>query len=104
MHERLRDCACKVGEVFEKADPATLSDGALEALRSEIPFAVYAPAGDSGVSGEDIDVYECLTALGIAASRGAAKRLLEQGGVSVNGVKLSAADRSVSRERLALPR
>jgi tyrosyl-tRNA synthetase len=45
-------------------------------------------------------VYECLTLLGIAASRGAAKRLLEQGGVSVNGAKLTAADRVISEERL----
>ena len=86
--------------LFEKADPATLSDGALDALRGEIPFAVYAPAADSGLSADTIDVSECLTALGIAASRGAAKRLLEQGGVSVNGAKLSASDRTVTRERL----
>ncbi len=86
--------------LFEKADATTLSDGALEALRAEIPHAVYAPAADSGTSPDDIDVYECLTALGIAASRGAAKRLLEQGGVSVNGAKLGATDRTVARERL----
>ncbi len=82
--------------LFEKADAQTLSDGALEALRSEIPFAVYAPPADSPVAGEGFDIYECLTALGIAASRGAAKRLLEQGGVSVNGAKLGAADRMIA--------
>ena len=86
--------------LFEKADATLLSDGALQALRREIPFAVYAPADDSGVSADGIDVYECLTTLGFAASRGAAKRLLEQGGVSVNGSKLSAADRAVPHERL----
>jgi tyrosyl-tRNA synthetase len=86
--------------LFEKADPASLSEDALHALQGEIPFANYAPAADSGASADGIDIYECLTALGIAASRGAAKRLLEQGGVSVNGVKLAAADRTVSEDRL----
>jgi len=86
--------------LFERADPQGLSDDALAALRAEIPFAVYAPAPDSGASPDGIDIYECLTALGIAASRGAAKRLLEQGGVSVNGAKLSAADRVLGADRL----
>lgn len=85
--------------LFEKADPQGLSGEALEALREEIPFAEYtAPA--EGAPAEGIDVYQCLTLLGIAASRGAAKRLLEQGGVSVNGVKLSASDRTIGEDRL----
>lgn len=86
--------------LFEKADPTALSEDALRALRAEIPFAVYSAPADDSTNGELIDVYECLTALGIAASRGAAKRLLEQGGVSVNGAKLSATDRTVSRDRV----
>jgi tyrosyl-tRNA synthetase len=89
--------------LFEKGDPTALSDAALFALRAEIPFARYAPAADASAAplpDGALDVYECLTALGIAASRGAAKRLLEQGGVSVNGAKLSASDRAVSRDRL----
>ncbi len=91
--------------LFEKADAATLSDGALHALRAEIPFAMYAPSADAPpVDGDGIDVYECLTALGFAASRGAGKRLLEQGGVSINGAKLSAADRVVPRDRALLGR
>ncbi len=86
--------------LFEKADPQALSDAALEALRLEIPFATYAASVDGPALSEGVDVYECLTALGVAASRGAAKRLLEQGGVSVNGTKLSAADRLIGQERL----
>ena len=86
--------------LFEKADPQGLSDGALDALRHEIPFATYAASADGPALSEGIDVYECLTALGVAASRGAAKRLLEQGGVSINGTKLSAADRLVGEDRL----
>ncbi|MEQ1693439.1 MAG: tyrosine--tRNA ligase, partial [Gemmatimonas sp.] len=86
--------------LFEKADPSALSDAALEALRVEIPFASYAPADDAVAAVDGVDIGECLTALGMAASRGAAKRLLEQGGVSVNGAKLSASDRTVARDRL----
>jgi tyrosyl-tRNA synthetase len=85
--------------LFEKADPQGLSGEALQALRAEIPFAAYEPPAE-GAPAEGIDVYQCLTLLGIAASRGAAKRLLEQGGVSVNGVKLGAADRVVGEDRL----
>ncbi len=84
--------------LFEKADPATLSAGALDALRAEIPFARYAPTETTDAA-DAIDIYECLTTLGFAASRGVAKRLLEQGGVAVNGTKLSASDRTVARER-----
>jgi tyrosyl-tRNA synthetase len=91
--------------LFEKADPQGLSDAALDALRHEIPFATYAAPAEGGPANgpalsEGIDVYECLTALGVAASRGAAKRLLEQGGVSINGTKLSAADRLIGEDRL----
>jgi tyrosyl-tRNA synthetase len=86
--------------LFEKADPHALSEGALAALRLEIPFATYVAAADGPALSDGIDVYECLTALGVAASRGAAKRLLEQGGVSINGTKLSAADRLIGEDRL----
>lgn len=86
--------------LFEKADPQGLSDAALDALRVEIPFAIYAAPVDGPALSGGIDVYECLTALGVAASRGAAKRLLEQGGVSINGIKLSPADRLIGEDRL----
>jgi len=87
--------------LFEKGDPTALSEAALDALRAEIPFATYAPSADSGPATADaIDVYECLTALGMVASRGAAKRLLEQGGVSANGIKLASTDRAIGGDRL----
>jgi tyrosyl-tRNA synthetase len=41
------------------------------------------------------DVFKLLVSSGLAASNGAAKRLLEQGGVSVNKRKLSASERHV---------
>jgi tyrosyl-tRNA synthetase len=84
--------------LFEKGDPAALSAAALEALRAEIPHAAYAaPEGSSPADGAEL--VECLVQLGLAASRGAAKRLVEQGGVQVNGTKASAAARTVPRAR-----
>jgi tyrosyl-tRNA synthetase len=41
------------------------------------------------------DALKLLVSSGLAASNGAAKRLLEQGGVSVNKRKLSASERHV---------
>lgn len=88
--------------LFDKADPTRLSADAFKALQAEIPFAAYAPNAElaSAIADDAIDVFECLTALGMAASRGAAKRLLEQGGISVNGVKLTATDRTVPRSHV----
>ncbi len=75
--------------LFEKGDPRALSEAAIGALRNEIPFAEYT-APETPV-GDGIDVLHCLVLLNIAASRGAAKRLLEQGGISVNGAKVQTA-------------
>jgi tyrosyl-tRNA synthetase len=82
--------------LFERADPASLSDAALTALRSEIRFADYAPVAQPAM--DEVDVLHALQLLGIADSRGAAKRLLEQGGISVNGEKL--AQPTVHHDRL----
>jgi len=89
--------------LFEKAEASGLSAGAFEALRAEIPFTTYHPA-EPAADPDAIDLFECLTALGFAASRGVAKRLLEQGGVSVNGTKLSASDRTIRRDQALMGR
>ena len=85
--------------LFEKSDPSNLSANAIRALQSEIPFATYAHPEDSTGPAESIDVMEALVQLGLAASRGAAKRLMEQGGVSVNGAKVPLSARFMSRDR-----
>ena len=51
-------------------------------------------------NGNALDVLNWVTELGFASSRGAAKRLLAQGGLSVNGVKLTESSPSVTREAL----
>ncbi|MDQ2930676.1 MAG: tyrosine--tRNA ligase [Gemmatimonadota bacterium] len=81
--------------LFGKGDASSLSIEALEALRDEVPFVEMAalPAGG-------IDATELFVAAKLASSKGAAKRLLEQGGLSVNGRKLGADERVVRSESL----
>lgn len=83
--------AAKVAEdvsrlLFGKADPSTLSREALDALTREVPFAEL-PSLPNVVDG--------LVALGLVASKGAARRLVEQGGASVNGRRVAGAADSV---------
>jgi tyrosyl-tRNA synthetase len=73
-----------------------LTDDALGILRAEAPFAEV--SRDALASESDparFDALKLLVSSGLAASNGAAKRLLEQGGVSVNKRKLSASERHV---------
>ena len=81
---------------FGGLEAQALGDDALSILRAEAPYAEV--RRDTIVSDGDtnrLDVLKLLTASGLAASNGAAKRLLEQGGVSVNKRKLTAGDRHV---------
>jgi tyrosyl-tRNA synthetase len=68
--------------LFAKGDPQSLSANALMALSREVPFAEV----DSVTNAVD-----ALVALGLAPSKGAARRLVDQGGVSVNGVRVASA-------------
>ncbi len=66
--------------LFARGDPTTLSADALMALSHEVPF----------VETESLaSVIDGLIDLKLAASRGAARRLIEQGGVTVNGSKVT---------------
>jgi tyrosyl-tRNA synthetase len=81
---------------FGTLDAAELTEAAFGILRAEAPFAeVTRETLASETDASRFDVLKLLTASGLAASNGAAKRLLEQGGVSVNKRKLAAADRHV---------
>lgn len=83
--------------LFGKSDPTVMSSSALAALAGEVPF-VELPAPEGG----ELDTLEVFSrALPEAiASRGAARRLLEQGGLSVNGARLGAADKTIALDRL----
>jgi tyrosyl-tRNA synthetase len=88
---------------FGGLDPRELSSEAFDILRAEAPFAevdasVIAAEGDQS----KVDVLKLLTASGLAASNGAAKRLLEQGGVSVNKRKVGASERLLDSSSVLL--
>ena len=88
---------------FGSLDPRELNDEAFAILRSEAPFT-EASASELTSEGDasTFDALKLLTASGLAASNGAAKRLLDQGGVSVNRRKLSASDRHVATDTALL--
>ena len=81
------------GFLFGGLAPAALSRSALEVLSAEAPFVEVKERDVSDGQGAGLDVLKLLVAAGLAASNGAARRLLEQGGVSVNKRKLAAEDR-----------
>ena len=75
------DEAARVAEevsrvLFGKADPTSLAEPVLRALSEEVPFA---EASDAPA------LLDAMVTLKLAASKSAARRLVEQGGVTVNG-------------------
>ncbi len=88
---------------FGGLDPRALTPEAFSILRAEAPFSEVDAAAVSA-DGDDsrLDALKLLTVSGLAGSNGAAKRLLEQGGVSVNKRKLAAADRFLDRADVVL--
>jgi tyrosyl-tRNA synthetase len=82
--------------MFGEADPRALSAPALEILRAEAPFAelrradVQAPGADGAAQ---VDVLKLAVGAKVAASISAARRLLEQGGLSINKRRLAASER-----------
>ena len=77
--------------LFVKGEASGLSAPALAALAAEVPFAeIAAPANG------EFDVLDLFVTAQLAASKGAARRLLEQGGLAVNGRKLGADERAVA--------
>jgi tyrosyl-tRNA synthetase len=67
--------------LFGKADPASLTEPVLRALSEEVPFTE---------TREMPSLVDALVTLKLAASKGAARRLVEQGGVYLNGQRASA--------------
>ena len=79
--------------LFAKGDPASLSANALGALTREVPSADVSRA-------ESFDTLALFVAAGLTASKGEARRLLQQGGLSCNGAKLLADDTTLPAEKL----
>ncbi len=75
----------RVSELLFGGDPAAADAQTLADLAAEIPAAPW-PEGDSAdPAGPGLDLVEVLLLVGTASSRGEARRLVEQGGVHVNG-------------------
>ena len=72
--------------LFGKGDPAALSASALDALSREVPFREVEPS---------VTVIDALVDLKLAASKSAARRLIEQGGVTVNSRRASSASEAL---------
>lgn len=80
------------GLLFGRGDPHALSPAAVGALSKEMPMAeVTRPEGGLG----GIDVAELFVTAGLVPSKGAARRLLEQGGLTVSGRRMSTGEREV---------
>ncbi len=78
--------------LFGKADPTSLTEPVLQALSEEVPFAETADAPG---------LLDALVTLKLAASKSAARRLVEQGGVYVNGQRATAETDLASVKALA---
>jgi len=78
--------------LFGKADPATLTEPVLNALSEEVPFAEAM---------ESPGLLDALVTLKLAASKGAARRLVEQGGVYLNGHRATTSSTLGDAEPLA---
>ena len=90
------------GFYFGGLDPRELSAGALQQLSADAPFTAVHEADVAGEAPGQLDVFKLLVVAKMAASNGAARRLLEQGGVSVNKRKLAAAERFVDASAVLL--
>jgi tyrosyl-tRNA synthetase len=87
--------------LFGNLEPSALSPEALVVLSAEVPFAEVRAADVRDVQG--LDVLKLLVAVGLAPSNGAARRLLEQGGISVNKRKLGGQERYLDAASVLLP-
>ncbi|MEO8580911.1 MAG: tyrosine--tRNA ligase [Gemmatimonadales bacterium] len=78
--------------LFGKADPTTLSEPVLRAMSEEVPYSESTAIPS---------LLDAMVALKLAASKGAARRLVEQGGVYLNGQRASAETDLASAKPLA---
>lgn len=96
--------------LFGRGDPAALSEEALGVLAREIPFVALEVSTPTDVGPRDadgagaLDVLPMFAATGLTKSNGEARRLLEQGGLWVNGRRLAAEDRYVRHDALLFGR
>ena len=78
--------------LFGKGDFASLDESTLQAVMDELPSVE--------LSSDRLDLITALTELGFASSKSEARRILKEGGASVNGVKVQGEDALISSEQL----
>ncbi|MGH7646547.1 MAG: tyrosine--tRNA ligase, partial [Gemmatimonadaceae bacterium] len=84
----LRTAADVSALLFGGKDPSELSAQAFEALAAEIPTASATwTRGDGSSDGRSLALQDALVAAKLATSRSDARRTIQQGGVTVNGVR-----------------
>jgi tyrosyl-tRNA synthetase len=97
-----REAASAAQEVstflFSGGSAEVLGPAAFEMLRREIPNGTIIPSEEGTV-----DVLALLISGGLATSRGEARRLLQQGGVSIDGRRLAAEELTIRAESARLP-
>jgi len=74
--------------LFGGSDPTALSAQALDALAAEIPFAQAKWTRADG-DGRSLGLQDALVTAQLATSKSDARRTIQQGGVTVNGVRAS---------------
>ncbi|HEX3866055.1 MAG TPA: tyrosine--tRNA ligase [Gemmatimonadaceae bacterium] len=89
------------GLLFGGADPRSLSDDALLALKLEIPVFTIEPDADRA----ELTTYDVLEAICVGAdalfkSKGEARRMVQQGGIYINGQRMEPERRALAREEL----
>jgi tyrosyl-tRNA synthetase len=97
--EGLRAAEEVSGFMFGDSDPQSLSLSAFAILRAEAPFAEVRIADVQGAGADgagQIDVLKLAVAAKVAASISAARRLLEQGGLSINKRRLAPSERYIN--------
>lgn len=89
--------AVKAAQVLYGEEIVGLTDRELEQIFADVPSTQMDSASlDSGVK-----LLEALTATGLCESKGAAKKLISQGGVYINNRRETSVDRIIRREDLA---
>ncbi|HKT09005.1 MAG TPA: tyrosine--tRNA ligase [Gemmatimonadaceae bacterium] len=86
--DALRTAAEVSALLFGGGDPSALSAQALEALAAEIPFA-HAKWARADGNGRSLGLQDALVSAHLATSKSDARRTIQQGGVTVNGVRAS---------------
>jgi tyrosyl-tRNA synthetase len=81
-----------------RADPRSFSEAVFERLREEIPFRQLSGREASTSGGDDVQVsvLDMLVETGLSKSKGDARRLLQQGAVTINGRRLAAEEQTIS--------